>query len=146
MTTYPRRSPLQAIRVFCVECQGDSFQGVSECADTACPFHPYRHGTALSKGGHRPIGTIKRYCHEYCQGGVIVGSYEVKDCGGDKAALGPCPVFPFRLGMNPNISEETREKHRQRVLHLDPLGLNLSQNSLNHTPFDAPESTERGAG
>jgi hypothetical protein len=33
-----KRSPLAAIRAFCVECQGGSFQGVAECADRLCPF------------------------------------------------------------------------------------------------------------
>lgn len=41
MAIYPKRSPSKAIRIFCIECRGESFQGVTECADTACPFYPY---------------------------------------------------------------------------------------------------------
>lgn len=140
MTTYLKRSPLEAIRVFCIECQGGSFQGVTECADTACAFHPYRHGTALEKGRHSPVRACRAYCFDNCLPGA--GADAVKDCGGDTALLGPCPVFPFRMGKNPNISAATREKARQRALETDPLGLRNSKKLQVHTPFEAPESTE----
>jgi hypothetical protein len=60
---------------------------------------------------------IKAYCFDNCQAGS--GRDEVLNCKGDepwKDVLQPCPVFPFRLGKNPNISMETREKARQREL------------------------------
>jgi hypothetical protein len=144
MTTYPKRSPLKAIRVFCVECQGDSFQGVSECADTACPFREYRSGKALEAGQHRPLGAVRRYCHEYCQAGA--GRAEVLSCQGDKPLDGGpgCPVFPFRLGKNPNISEETRKKARQRELAKLVEGANSLPLFPAHGLFDAPESTQTG--
>ena len=109
MTTYPKRTPLEAIRVFCVECQGGSFQGVSECGDTACPFHLYRHGSALAKGKHAPVRACRAYCFTYCL--LDSGADAVRDCGGNTALLGPCPVFPFRMGKNPNrraLSPERR--------------------------------------
>jgi hypothetical protein len=139
MSTYPKRSPLEAIRVFCIECQGGSFQGVIECADTACAFYPYRHGTALEKGRHSPVKACKAYCSENCLAGA--GYEAVKDCGGDTALLGPCPVFPFRMGTNPNISAESRAKARQRALETDPLGLRSAKKIQAHSAFDAPEST-----
>ena len=140
MTTYPKRSPLEAIRVFCIECQGGSFQSVTECADTACAFHPYRHGTALEKGRHSPLRACRAYCFENCLPGA--GADAVKDCGGDTALLGPCPVFPFRMGKNPNISAATREKARQRELRKMEEGTNTLPVFPAHAPLDAPESTE----
>ena len=140
MSKTPKRTPLEAIRAFCVECMGGSFQGVTECADKACPFYPYRHGTPLAKGRHSPVRACRVYCFENCLPGS--GPEAVKDCGGDTALLGPCPVFPFRMGKNPNISAATREKARQRALETDPLGLRSSKNLQAHAPFDAPESTK----
>lgn len=140
MNTYPKRSPLQAIRVFCVQCQGESFQAVTECADTACPFYPYRHGTPPEGLRHQPMKAIKQYCFGNCQCGA--GRQEVVECQGDKAAAGPCPAFPFRLGTNPNISAATREKARQRELRKVEEGTNTLPILPTHTPFDAPESTK----
>ena len=114
MTDYPRRSPLKAVRTFCVECQGDSFPAVTECRDLACPFYAYRHGTPPEGQPHKPLRGIKTYCSNFCL--PDGGRDAVLACQGDKALSGPCPVFPFRLGVNPNISAETREKARQREL------------------------------
>lgn len=140
MTTYPKRSPLKAIRTFCIECQGESFQAVTECTDTACAFYPYRHGAALEKGRHSPVRACRAYCSDNCLAGA--GHEAVKDCGGDTALLGPCPVFPFRMGTNPNVTAETRAKARQRVLEADPLGLRNAARKQSHALFQAPESTE----
>lgn len=95
-----RKSPLQAIRAFCKECQGGSLPGVTACGDVGCSFFPYREGVALPSGQHKPTSAIKLYCREACQAGE--GRSEVKGCQGSKAAIGSCPVFPFRLGTNPN--------------------------------------------
>jgi hypothetical protein len=61
------------------------------------------------------LRAIKRYCHEYCQAGA--GRAETVNCQGDKSLDGGrgCPVFLFRLGTNPNISAETREKRRREA-------------------------------
>lgn len=114
MTSYPKRSPLEAIRVFCVECQGGSFQGVTDCPASACPFHPYRHGNALAKGKHAPVRACRKYCFEQCL--PEAGSDEVRNCGGDTALLGPCPVFPFRMGKNPNKQKPLSEERRAALV------------------------------
>lgn len=136
----PNKTPLTAIRAFCMACQGDYAPAVADCLDTACPFHPYRHGTPLAKGQHRPTSTIRRYCLEYCQAGA--GPEEVRTCAGDTALLGPCQVFPFRFGTNPNIRPETRAKHRKAALERDPLGLNLGSVPQAQRPTQAPQSTK----
>lgn len=135
------RSALKTIRAFCTECQGGLPQAVSECADIACLFYPYRHGKALARGQHQPVKAIRRYCFNNCLPGA--GAKSVRDCGGDTALLGPCPVFSFRLGKNPNFSEATRLQRRQRALELNPLGLQTLNQTQHQVCFDAPESTKR---
>jgi len=110
MAKYPKRTPLEAIRRFCMECQGDlsNAKYVTDCRDMKCPFYAYRHGTPPDGQPHRPMSAIKAYCHGYC---LPDGREEVANCQGDMAYAGPCPVFPFRLGVNPNrqpLSDERR--------------------------------------
>ena len=139
MTIYPKRSPLTAIRAFCIQCQGEAYQAINDCSDAACPFYPYRRGAALDKGKHRPLTAIRAYCRKYC---LPDGADDIRTCGGDTALLGPCVVFPFRLGRNPNISEATREKRRQATLERGPVGIIAMQQSRIERPFQLPESTE----
>lgn len=121
-STTKARTALKAIRAFCMQCMGGSPAGIDECGDSACPFHSYRSGKALPAGKHKPTGTIKTYCREYCQAGE--GLDEVKECAGNKPVHGadPCPVFPFRLGRNPNITSETRAKCRERAMKMSATG------------------------
>ena len=135
-----KRTALQVIRAFCVECQGNSSPAVIDCSDVACPFYPYRHGVALDKGAHRPLAAIRAYCRKHCPPD---GADDIRTCGGDTALLGPCPVFPFRLGRNPNISEATREKRRQATLERGPVGIIAMQQSRIERPFQLPEWTEK---
>ena len=134
------RSPLESMRRFCVTCQGDSPQTVTDCTDMDCPFHSYRHGTALSKGRHAPLRACKRYCAEYCQVGA--GRDEVVSCGGDKAVLGPCQVFPFRLGQNPNYSDAVRTQRSQRAQERVSKGTPGFVKTAHHTPRELPGSPE----
>ena len=112
-----KRSPLGAIRVFCLECQGQSSPAVTACADTSCPVYSYRLGEKLPAGVHRPLPAIRNYCLKYCQSGE--SSEEVKICQGNKPvdpkAQGLCPLFPFRLGKNPNFTEATRAQRHLRA-------------------------------
>ncbi len=62
-------SALEAIRKFCLQCQGGVSANVTECQHTACPFYAYRLGVALPAGKHRPLKTIRTYCVEECQAG-----------------------------------------------------------------------------
>ena len=85
-----KHGPLQAIRKFCMECQGNSSASVAACNDGLCPFSAYRTGTPENKRC-KPQAAIKHYCLESCQAGG--GSEEVKNCQGGG---GTCPVFRFR--------------------------------------------------
>ena len=132
-----RRSPLDSIRSFCVDCLGGSPSAVTDCNDTACPFLAYRHGVALPRGHHAPLRACKRYCAEYCQAGA--GRDEVANCQGDEAIHGPCPMFPFRMGRNPNISEETRAARSKRALKLATKGTFGFQKAMHSTPVQPPK-------
>jgi hypothetical protein len=47
------RSPLTAVRAFCVECMGGYLQLIPSCPSQRCPLHPYRMGknpTAKKRG------------------------------------------------------------------------------------------------
>ena len=143
MTIYPKRSPLTAIRAFCIQCQGEAYQAIIDCADTACPFFPYRRGAALDKGAHRPLPAIRAYCRKHC---LPDAADDIRTCGGDTALFGPCPVFPFRLGANPNISEATKQARRERVLKRMEEGTHNLIATRHHAPFDAPESTKSARG
>ena len=132
-------SALEAIRRFCVQCEGDSPTNVSECLYKSCPFYAYRLGVALPAGKHRPLKTSRAYCVEECQAG---NQGQVDDCQGDTAAAGPCPAFPFRFGKSPNVTTETREKRRAAYFRQTAAGKNvLGLISAPHSrPLQAAES------
>ena len=52
------------------------------------------------------IRSIRAFCVD-CIGGAAY----VEECSALK-----CQLYPFRMGKNPNISEASREKSRQRIL------------------------------
>ena len=134
-------SALEAIRKFCLQCQGGVSANVTECQYTACPFYAYRMGVALPAGKHRPLKTIRTYCVEECQAG---NQGQVDDCQGDTAAAGSCPVFLFRMGRNPNITKEHREKLRTaafRRMEDGSMGL-ASVLSRANGPFQPAESSK----
>lgn len=39
-----------------------------------------------------PLGAIRNYCR-----GCVETAADIRTCGGDKMALGPCPFHPYRL-------------------------------------------------
>ena len=109
-----RRSPLQAIRVFCLECDGGSSNNVNSCLNPACPFYGYRLGTLPDGQPHQSVKAIRTYCFEQCQAGS--DRSEVLTCQGDKAILGPCPIYPFRLGKNPHKSKPLSDERRTKLV------------------------------
>lgn len=44
-----------------------------------------------------PSKALKKYCIQ-CLGLNIFNRAEIENCQGDKAKLGPCPLYPYRLG------------------------------------------------
>lgn len=106
-------SPLEAIRTHCVECVGGNPLDVKDCGgdtcqnggcdkDGVCWFFPYRLGK-----GRPSVKLIRRMCL-WCMGDSVDF---VRDCW-----TPDCPLHPYRMGTNPNFSEETRKKRRGRAL------------------------------
>ena len=132
-------TPFEAIRKHCLMCFQNSLAGIRECADTLCPLWPYRLGTRPDGLPHRPLKACRRFCVEQCLAGE---ASEVKSCQGDKAVLGPCPLYRFRMGRNPNISEATRAKQRETALRQqrvppnkrNPQGVSACQNNETLAP------------
>jgi hypothetical protein len=130
------KSPLTSIRRFCVDCQGGSFEAVINCTDLICPFYEYRYGDKLPTGRHSPVKACKTYCHAYCNPG---GPDEVRNCQGDKAEFHPCPVYPFRMGRNPNKQKPLSEERR---LALVEMGKKYAFKPGAKAPFQPPKSNE----
>lgn len=57
------------------------------------------------------IKAIRRYCVDTC----CAGDEEyVRECPGNSQNISVfCPLWKFRMGKNPNISDETRAKRRE---------------------------------
>lgn len=140
ITSCSKRTPLQAIRRFCIECQGDfsTARYVRECKDKACPIYAYRHDENSERKKFKPLAVIKAYCHTYC---LPDGHFEVLTCQGDEAFAGPCPFYPFRMGKTPykkRLSDERR-------LALIEAGAKTRFAPGVNGPSRAVESTETGS-
>lgn len=61
------------------------------------------------------IKSIRRYCVDVCCAG---DEAYARECPSDGRRTGKgqatnCPLHPYRMGKNPNISEETKAKRRE---------------------------------
>ncbi len=106
-------TPLEAVRKHCLWCCVDQPLEVRECRSSkSCALWPYRFGKLPGIPGQSPLKAIRARCVDCVQGYA-----EVARCKqGPKLSLGPCALWPFRFGTNPNFSEATRERCRQRRL------------------------------
>lgn len=123
-----RRKPLNAIRAFCLWCSGGSALEVRLCPGVACVFYAYRMG-AIPEGASRSmIRAIKARCLDCKPDGAA-------DCDASQAyeIHPPCPCWPYRLGRNPNIGAEQREKlRRQGKRQMNFTGQRLDSAPRNH--------------
>jgi len=99
-----QETPLQAVRRFCIECCGGVRKEVKTCGGDKpimsgkypnCPFFPHRYGRKRIS-----VKTIRKQC-------IICtnNSYDaIRECPSTK-----CPIYPFRMGKNPNYSEKTKK-------------------------------------
>jgi len=125
-----RRTPLLAIRTFCLACMGGSAPLVMQCPSSTCRFHAYRCGTIAAGADRRLLRIIKAYCAESC--------LPVEDSAGCTAGkeyldLGACSLWPYRRGRNPFYSESTREKRRRQGLRY---GFGTVQNPVSRSRID----------
>jgi len=111
-----RRTAKGAIRAFCLWCCGGSSKEVGVCPSGSDKRHPcdlwhYRNGGPIPPGVSRSLlKAIKARCLDCLPG----SEHTPKDCTAyEPYAHHPaCPLWPFRLGRNPNIGVEQRKKLR----------------------------------
>lgn len=110
-------SALKAIHKHCLMCGNEQRGNATKtCNYPACPLWPYRMGTRPADGSpHRPLKACRSFCVNECQ---AEQAQQVKDCQGDTWVVGPCPLYRFRMGRNPNISQEARARMKGRAGHL----------------------------
>ena len=96
-------TPLQSIRKYCLWCCNDQASEVRLCQSPQCGLYPYRLGRMPGLPGQSCLKAIRARCLDCC----CWNDAEVRRCKTD------CVLNPYRMGTNPNYSEETREKHRQ---------------------------------
>jgi len=97
------KTPLEALRAYCVHCNGGSFAEVKKCdAKKTCQFWNYRLGR-----GRPSVKLFRKFCIDCMGGGGRVSSELVRTC-----IVEDCFCFPYRFGTNPyraEMSDERRE-------------------------------------
>jgi len=93
-----RRTPLLAIRTFCLACMGGNAQLVTECHSTTCRLYAYRAGAIEPGADRRLLRVIKAYCAGQCLTGEDPFGCTA---GKEYLDLGACSLWPYRRGRNP---------------------------------------------
>lgn len=94
------RTPLRAIREWCMECSQQSWKEVKNCQHDDCQLHPFRMKKSVK--GLSPLKTIRKYCL-WC----VVGNHkEVELCH----LQHNCPLHPYRFGKRPDTRRRQIEK------------------------------------
>jgi len=104
-----RRSPLDGIRAYCLWCCGGSPSEVNRCPSDECACHPYRLGAIQSGASRSLIKAIKDRCADCMPEGA-----EECDAYQEYEHHPACPLWPFRLGRNPNYGLAQREERKRR--------------------------------
>jgi hypothetical protein len=122
------RTPLAAIRQYCLWCCNGSYNEVRQCVSTGCPLWTLRHGhrpdpddvAAVADVDTHPaefpanqsevtagsrLKAIRRRCID-CSGGSV---HEVRNC-----RIQSCSLHPFRLGTG-NRSRNMTDEQRAAV-------------------------------
>ena len=108
----PRKTALESIRLFCVQCMGGQRNLVADCPSTGCIFFNYRMGEIADGASRRLLRVIRTYCGGCAPGGDVAGC----TAGKIYLALSPCPLWPFRAGSNPYYGDKRRERLREHAI------------------------------
>lgn len=101
-------SPLRAIRLKCLDCCLGSPSEVRACtAGKHCSFHALRNGRRAGAEGIRPLRIIRDYCRACGEGSYA----DVVNC-----PMNDCPLYPFRLGKNPNREGRILDDEQKAIL------------------------------
>lgn len=121
------RTPLNAIRTYCVGCVGGVYKDIQECGGHGknkdfeyCHFYPYRLGR-----GRPSVKTIRKFCLN-CMGKSASMVFECTTFA--------CPVYAYRMGKNPNYSGPGNPKVGTAALK----AYRISKNRGDRTLFDVP--------
>lgn len=92
------KTPLQAVRHFCLDCCCEVSKEVELCPAETCPIWPFRFGSypADHQGTKSVLRPIKEKCGDCMPESFKPGTKAVVDC--EKKC---CPIWPYRLGTNP---------------------------------------------
>lgn len=92
------KTPLQAVRHFCLDCCCESSKEVELCPASTCPIWPFRFGTypADHQGTKSVLRPIKEKCADCMPEALEPGTRAVVDC-----PKKVCSLWPYRLGTNP---------------------------------------------
>ena len=113
-------TPLYAVRQFCIQCVGNAKSQIKKCGGdrpimggeySCCPLYKHRMGKKRVT-----VATIRKHCM-ICTN----GSYDaIRECPSTE-----CPLYPFRMGHNPNYKESTKKIKSKlaKKQGLDKLGL-----------------------
>jgi hypothetical protein len=55
LTKLAERSPLRAIRLFCLQCMGGNSTEVGRCAVTNCPLYIFRYGKGVNDKNNQGV-------------------------------------------------------------------------------------------
>ena len=118
---YPKINNSKAIRLSCLNCIADDDphraeytvrkkdkEKIINCNVRDCPIYEVK---AFAKKTRRSLmKDFRNFCLD-CMGDDVDG---VRNCTDTK-----CPMYGYRFGHNPNITEETKKKLRERALRND---------------------------
>ena len=108
----PRKTSLESIRLHCKQCMGDHLALIRDCATGACALHPYRSGEIEEGASRRLLKVIRSFCDTCAADGDVGG------CGAGKTyqSLPPCPLWPYRTGRSPYVTQRVRDQRRARAV------------------------------
>lgn len=111
----------QAIRHFCLECQGRLPKAVDACEDEVCPLYLFRLNDPESRLDQpglpiRPLRAVRQQCLACCAG----ERDEIRNCSAGKS----CSLWEFRFGVSPAVYRRVKERLRGPK-HFTLPGLNL---------------------
>lgn len=99
----------QAIRHFCLECQGRLPKAVDNCEDDSCPLYLFRLNDPESRLDQpglpiRPMRAVRQQCLACCAN----ERDEIRNCSAGKS----CSLWEFRFGVSPAVYRRVKERLR----------------------------------
>ena len=99
----------QAIRHFCLECQGRLPKAVDNCEDDSCPLYLFRLNDPATRPDQpglplRPLRAVRRQCMACCAN----ERDEIRHCSAGKS----CSLWEFRFGVSPAVYRRVKERLR----------------------------------